>query len=109
MLRAHFRILIVATWVAFTTAASAEPPAPAAKPAVTKAKPDRPRRRAEKHDQARSREERRTRVHVIDTVTVVGRAQRPMSVFDVNVKSFRFPVGTARYSPRDRRFAKPGR
>jgi hypothetical protein len=108
MYRAQLSALIVTTLVAFTTAASAEPPPAPSQPAATKAKPERPRRRAEKHDQVRSKQERSTRVHVIDTVTVVGRAQRPMSVFDVNVKSFRFPVGTERYSPRDRRFAKPG-
>lgn len=66
--------------------------------------PKAPRRRAAKHDRQRSAEVRRGRVHVIDDVIIVGRPQRPLSVLDTAAERFRFPVGTARYSPADRRF-----
>jgi hypothetical protein len=108
MLRAHCSILIVVALLSGAAVASADP-AKETRAAATKPQPERPRRRAQKLDHSRSVQERRARVHVIDTVTVVGRSQRPMSVFEVNVKAFRFPVGTARYSPRDRRFVRRGR
>lgn len=66
--------------------------------------PKAPRRRAAKHDQVRSAEVRRGRVHVIDDVIIVGRPQRPLSVLETAAERFRFPVGTARYSPADRRW-----
>jgi hypothetical protein len=97
-------LLISLLVLAVSSSANAEPKqtpkaAPKAAPAV-----HHPVRRAAKHDQAKSAEERATRVHVIDTVVVFGRAQRPMAVFDTNVRAFKFPVGTARYSTRDERY-----
>lgn len=64
-------------------------------------------RRADRHDAMKTAEERARHVHVLKTVRIVGRHQRPMAVFDINVKPFRFPVGTARYSPRDQHFLPP--
>jgi hypothetical protein len=46
---------------------------------------------------------------VIRDVIIVGRPQRPLSVLDTSAQRFAFPVGTARYSPRDRAFVPRGR
>jgi hypothetical protein len=45
-------------------------------------------------------------VHQIETVVIPGRPQRPMASIELSVERVRFPVGTARYSERDRRFLK---
>jgi len=63
-----------------------------------------PRRRADKHDRARSAAVKGSRVQVIDDVIIVGRPQRPLAVVDTGAQRFRFAVGTARYSKSDRRF-----
>lgn len=81
--------------------AAAKAPAKAGAKAPAKAV-HHPRRRSDRLDAMRTRQERN--VQMLKTVYVFGRRQRPLAVFDINVKPFRFPVGTARYSPRDRRF-----
>jgi hypothetical protein len=99
MIRAHLALPIALALLCSAAAAAADEPAPKRPTAA-----ERPHRRVEKHDQARSAQEKKSHVHVIDIVTIVGRGQRPMAVFDLNMKTFRFPVGTARYSPRDQRY-----
>lgn len=78
------------------TPAFAEAPAPR----------EKPRRLVEKHDRARTDAAKATRVHQIETVVIPGRPQRPMASIELSVERVRFPVGTARYSERDRRFLK---
>ena len=100
------RIVLVATLVALTNPAFAEPPAAA--PAAPKARV--PRRQAEKLDQERSAALKAGRkVHQIDTVYVYARPQRPLASVETSTKQFQFPVGTARYSERARRFLKSAR
>lgn len=65
-------------------------------------------RRVERHDAERSRAAAPNRVTYIETVVIPGRRQRPLATIDTSVQPFRFPVGTARYSDRDRRFRKRG-
>jgi hypothetical protein len=68
------------------------------------------RRQAEKLDQQRSEALRSKRkVHEIGTVYVFARPQRPLASVETAAQQFRFPVGTARYSERDRRFLKSAR
>lgn len=94
-------LLCASTFVSFTTPAFAEAPSAPAPKAKAKAVP---KRRAAKHDQARSLAVKGARVHVMTDIWIVGRPQRPLSVLDTAAQPFRFPVGTARYSPGDRRF-----
>jgi hypothetical protein len=98
------RVVVIAALVGVTSPALAEGPEASA-PAVAKARV--PRRQAEKLDQQRSLAERsKRRVHEIDTVYVFARPQRPLATVETAAKQFQFPVGTARYSERDRRFLK---
>lgn len=67
-------------------------------------------RRVQRHDRDRSLAlARRERVVRIDTVVVHGRPQRPQAALELSIGAFEFPVGTARYSPADRRHAQRGR
>jgi hypothetical protein len=98
------RVVVIAALALVTSPALAEAPEASA-PAVAKARA--PRRQAEKLDQRRSVAERSKRkVHEIDTVYVFARPQRPLATVETATKQFQFPVGTARYSERDRRFVK---
>jgi hypothetical protein len=73
------------------------------------AKPRAPRRRVERHEQERSAATKgRRKVHQIDTVIVYGRPQKPLAAVETSAQPLRFPVGTVRYSERDRRFLKAG-
>jgi hypothetical protein len=101
------RLVLVAAMVAAASPALAEDAEASGKPAAAKA---RVPRRAEKLDQERSVAERSKRkVHQIDTVYVYARPQRPIAAVETSTKPFQFPVGTARYSERDRRFLKSSR
>jgi hypothetical protein len=98
------RMVVIAALVAVTSPALAEGPEASAR-AVAKARA--PRRQAEKLDQQRSLAERSKRkVHELDTVYVFARPQRPLATVETATRQFQFPVGTARYSERDRRFLK---
>ena len=99
------RVVVVAALVALTSPALAEGPESGGSTAAPK--PKVARRLAEKLDQARSNELRASRkVHQIDTVYVFARPQRPLATVETSTRQFQFPVGTARYSVRDRRFLK---
>jgi hypothetical protein len=77
--------------------------------ADSSAKP-RAARRAEKLDQERTLAVKAKRkVHQIDTVYVFARPQRPLASVETSTQRFQFPVGTARYSERDRRFLRSAR
>jgi hypothetical protein len=101
------RVMLVLALVAFASPALAEGPAAAPTPAPKA----RVRRQAEKLDQERSAALRSSRgkVHQIDTVYVFARPQRPLATVETSTKQFEFPVGTARYSERDKRFLKSAR
>lgn len=102
------RWMVVAAMVAVTSPALAQGTEASGPPAAAKARV--PRRQAEKLDQQRSAAERSKRkVHQIDTVFVVARPQRPLATVETSTRQFQFPVGTARYSERDRRFLKSSR
>ena len=79
----------------------------AAAPAV---KRERAERRVERHDR-RQALVRKTggRVFELDIVEVRGRRQRPLAAVETSVQEFRFPLGTARYSERDKRFLRSAR
>jgi hypothetical protein len=98
-------MLLAAIAVASPAFADAKAPTPAGAP-----KPRVPRRQAEKLDQARTAAlQAKRKVHVIDTVYVFARPQRPLASVETAAQSFRFPVGTARYSERDRRYLRSAR
>jgi hypothetical protein len=102
------RVVLVLALALFASPALAE--SPAAAPAAGAPKARVPRRQAEKLDQERSAALRSSRkVHQIDTVYVFARPQRPLATVETSTKQFQFPVGTARYSERDRRFLKSAR
>jgi len=96
MLRLAASLLLIST---FTIPALADDAAPAAKPRV--------QRRVERHNRDRSQAVKtHGRVLEIDTVIVQGRPGRPQAAVETSVQSFKFPVGTARYSESDQRFMK---
>ena len=67
------------------------------------------RRRVGRHDLERSKASKvRGHVHELAPVEVYGRRQRPLASVETSSVPFHFPLGTARYSERDRRFLKPG-
>jgi hypothetical protein len=102
------RTMVLLAAVAFSSPALAEPTTVTSPPAAAKARV--PRRQAEKLDQERSLALKSNRkVHQIDTVHIFGRPQRPLASVETAAQQFRFPVGTARYSERDRRFLKSRR
>jgi hypothetical protein len=92
------KLTILLSMLAISLAAPAFAEAPAPR--------EKPRRRVEQHDRARTEAARAGRVHQIETVVIPGRPQRPMASIELSVERVRFPVGTARYSERDRRFLK---
>ncbi len=100
-------VMILLTGLAVASPAFAEDPTPA--PAAAP-KQRVPRRQAEKLDQARTAAlQAKRKVHQIDTVYVFARPQRPLASVETAAQSFRFPVGTARYSERDKRFLRSAR
>lgn len=72
------------------------------------AKPRASKRRVERHDAERTAAVKGTGQMQLDTVVVFGRPQRPQAVTETSAQRFRFAVGTARYSERDRRFLSRG-
>lgn len=103
MIRSLFVKCLLVSFIAAIDAHAEPPSAPAPSAPAEKAKPPR-KRRASQHDQARTQAVKGARIHVIDDVIIVGRPQRPLSVLETSTEPFRFPVGTARYSKRDRQF-----
>lgn len=102
------RVVVVAALVAFSSPAFAEGTEAAEAVATPKARA--PRRQAEKLDQERTAALKAIRkVHLMDTVYVFARPQRPLASVETAAQKVRFPVGTARYSERDRRFLKSAR
>ena len=102
------KVIVVAALVALSSPALAEGPEVARPVATPKARV--PRRQAEKLDQERTAALKSSRkVHEIDTVYVFARPQRPLASVETAAQRVRFPVGTARYSERDKRFLKSAR
>ena len=102
------RLALVLAALVFSSSALAEGEERPAATARTKARV--PRRHAEKLDQERSEALRsKKKVHELDTVYVFARPQRPLASVETAAQQFRFPVGTARYSERDRRFLNSAR
>ena len=96
ILRLASALLLIST---FTIPAFADDAAPAAKPRV--------QRHVERHNRDRSQAVKtHGRVLEIDTVVVQGRPGRPQAAVETSIQSFKFPVGTARYSETDQRFIK---
>jgi len=70
----------------------------------------RPRRRVEKHSAERTKAQSRNASdhQELETIVVVGRSERPQVVVEIQRARPRFQVGTARYSPRTKRYVRRG-